>query len=77
MMGLFIRKGNNTSVSTTLQHAEYYDIQKVFDDLYQRSENNATKGVNLYKYIISKENILLAYRIINTLVSNIIQPIYP
>lgn len=49
-------------MSTTLQHAEYYDIQKVFDDLYQRSENNATKGVNLYKYIISKENILLAYR---------------
>lgn len=37
-------------------------MQKVFDDLYQRSENNATRGVNLYKHIISKENILLAYR---------------
>lgn len=37
-------------------------MQKVFDDLYQRSENNATKGINLYKHIISKENILLAYR---------------
>ncbi|PED43137.1 group II intron reverse transcriptase/maturase, partial [Bacillus cereus] len=49
-------------MSTTLRNAEYYDIQKMFDDLYQRSENNATKGVNLYKYIISKENILLAYR---------------
>lgn len=34
----------------------------MFDDLYQRSENNATKGINLYKHIISKENILLAYR---------------
>ncbi|MEB4819762.1 group II intron reverse transcriptase/maturase [Bacillus thuringiensis] len=49
-------------MSTTLRHAEYYDMQKVFDDLYQRSENNATKGINLYKHIISKENILLAYR---------------
>ncbi|KAA1803772.1 Group II intron-encoded protein LtrA [Bacillus cereus] len=49
-------------MSTTLRHAEYYDMQKVFDDLYQRSENNATRGVNLYKHIISKENILLAYR---------------
>lgn len=37
-------------------------MQKVFDDLYERSGNNATKGVNLYKHIISKENILLAYR---------------
>ncbi|MCR6784482.1 group II intron reverse transcriptase/maturase, partial [Bacillus thuringiensis] len=49
-------------MSTTLRHAEYYDMQKVLDDLYQRSKNNATKGVNLYKHIISKENILLAYR---------------
>ncbi|OFD70375.1 group II intron reverse transcriptase/maturase [Bacillus mycoides] len=49
-------------MSTTLRHAEYYDMQNVFDDLYQRSENNATKGVNLYKHIISKENMLLAYR---------------
>jgi len=49
-------------VSTTLRHAEYYNMQKVFDDLYQRSENNATKGINLYQHIISKENILLAYR---------------
>ncbi|MDM5186193.1 group II intron reverse transcriptase/maturase [Bacillus sp. DX4.1] len=49
-------------MSTTLRHAEYYDMQKVFDDLYQRSKNNATKGINLYKHIISKENILLAYR---------------
>ncbi|PHA19894.1 group II intron reverse transcriptase/maturase [Bacillus wiedmannii] len=49
-------------MSTTLRHAEYYDMQKVFDNLYQRSENNATQGTNLYKHIISKENILLAYR---------------
>lgn len=49
-------------MSTTLRHAEYYDMQSIFDDLYERSKNNATKGVNLYEHIISKNNILLAYR---------------
>lgn len=37
-------------------------MQSIFDDLYERSKNNATKGVNLYEHIISKNNILLAYR---------------
>ncbi|WP_285397774.1 group II intron reverse transcriptase/maturase [Lysinibacillus sp. fls2-241-R2A-57] len=49
-------------MSTTLRHAEYYDMQSIFDDLYERSKNNATKGLNLYEHIISKNNILLAYR---------------
>lgn len=30
--------------------------------LYQHSENNDAKRITLYKYIILKENILLAYR---------------
>lgn len=37
-------------------------MQGVFDDLYERSNNNATKGLRLYEQIISKQNILLAYR---------------
>ncbi|MGE7091832.1 group II intron reverse transcriptase/maturase [Lysinibacillus sp. NPDC048646] len=49
-------------MSTTLRHTEYYDMQSIFDDLYERSKNTATKGANLYELIISKNNILLAYR---------------
>lgn len=49
-------------MSTTLRHAEYYDMQSIFDDLYERSKNNAIKGLNLFEHIISKNNILLAYR---------------
>jgi len=49
-------------VSTALRHAEYYGMQDIFDDLYERSKNNATKGLRLYEHIISKDNILLAFR---------------
>ena len=62
MMGLSYERRNNPSVSTTLRHAEYYGMQGIFDDLYERSKNNATKGLRLYEHIISKQNILLAYR---------------
>ena len=37
-------------------------MQDIFDDLYERSKNNATKGLRLYEHIISKDNILLAFR---------------
>lgn len=37
-------------------------MQDIFDDLYERSKNNATKGLSLYEHIISKDNILLAFR---------------
>lgn len=37
-------------------------MQDIFDDLYERSKNNATKGQRLYEHIISKDNILLAFR---------------
>ena len=49
-------------MSTALRHAEYYGMQDIFDDLYERSKNNATKGLRLYEHIISKDNILLAFR---------------
>lgn len=44
-----------------IRNNEYYDTQKMFDDLYQRSSNNCVFK-NLIKFIISSENILLAYR---------------
>ena len=37
-------------------------MQDILDDLYERSRKNATKGLRIYEHIISKENILLAFR---------------
>lgn len=48
-----------------LRHAEYYGMQKVFDDLYARSEKGKV-FTNLIEIILSRENILLAYRNIKT-----------
>lgn len=62
MIGLSYRRGNKLSVSTTIRYNDYYNMQGVFDGLYDRSENNATKGLSLYDRIISENNILLAYR---------------
>lgn len=39
-------------------------MQEVFDNLYERSQNNSLKGFDLYRCIISEKNILLAYRTI-------------
>ncbi len=55
--------GNSKSApkGNKLRHNEYYGIQPVLDNLYQK----ATKGnsfKNLMSIIISDENILLAYR---------------
>lgn len=44
-----------------LRHNEYYNIQDVFDTLYTRSKARQNFN-NLYDIIISRENILLAYR---------------
>lgn len=41
-------------------------MQETFDELYDRSKHNALNGINLYKKIISKNNILLAYRAIKS-----------
>ncbi|HBT73666.1 MAG TPA: group II intron reverse transcriptase/maturase, partial [Lysinibacillus sp.] len=44
-----------------LRHAEYYGMTDVFDTLYLNSSKNANFK-NLMQYIISDENLLLAYR---------------
>lgn len=44
-----------------LRHAEYYDMQSTFDELYARSQAGEIFD-NLMDVILSRENILLAYR---------------
>ena len=44
-----------------LRHAEYYGMQQTFDDLYARSKNGELFD-DLMSIILSRENILLAYR---------------
>jgi group II intron reverse transcriptase/maturase len=44
-----------------LRHAEYYDMQAVFDQLYAKSKEGKSFH-NLLEIINSRENILLAYR---------------
>ncbi len=44
-----------------LRHAEYYGMQKTFDNLYADSKKGKI-FTNLMELILSRENILLAYR---------------
>jgi len=44
-----------------LRHAEYYQMQKSFDELYSKSKNNEI-FTDLMELILTRENILLAYR---------------
>lgn len=44
-----------------LRHAEYYDMQSVFDELYAKSKAGEVFH-NLMEIILSRNNILLAYR---------------
>ena len=44
-----------------MRHAEYYDMQKTFDELYADSKDGKTFG-NLMEVISSPQNIMLAYR---------------
>lgn len=48
-----------------LRHAEYYGMQPVFDELYAKSRKGE-KFTDLMSLILSRENILLAYRNIKT-----------
>ncbi len=48
-----------------LRHAEYYGMQEVFDTLYADSKNGKI-FTELTEFILSRENILLAYRNIKT-----------
>lgn len=45
----------------SLRHAEYYEMQDTFDDLYARSSRGEV-FTDLMSIIFSRENILLAYR---------------
>ena len=45
----------------SLRHAEYYDMQNIFDDLYAKSKGGEI-FTDLMPLILSTENILLAYR---------------
>lgn len=52
---------NTIKKKAKLRHAEYYDMQPLYDNLYKQSQ----QGVyfhNLIQYIIQEENIRLAYR---------------
>ncbi len=59
------RNDGKTNIVDNLRHSEYYNLQDRFDDLYQRS-SNGEKFQNLMDDILSRENILLAYRNIKT-----------
>lgn len=52
-------------MQTTLRHWEYYDMTEKFSELYIKSKNGESFD-KLYDIIISRENILLAYRSIKT-----------
>lgn len=45
----------------SLRHSEYYGMQETFDELYAKSKAGE-KFISLMNLILSKENILLAYR---------------
>jgi len=48
-----------------LRHTEYYGMQEILDNLYSRSKNGEI-FTELMELILSRENILLAYRNIKT-----------
>lgn len=54
------KKNKNLCVDD-LRHAEYYGMQPVFDELYRRSMDGDT-FTDLMDFILSRDNILLAYR---------------
>lgn len=56
---------NNKLCINDLRHAEYYDMQKTYDDLFQKSLKGEIFD-NLLEIITSDNNILLAYRNIKT-----------
>lgn len=52
-----------TTKKQKLRNNEYYNIQELYDDLYDKSKNkNNYKFKNLMQYILDERNIELAYR---------------
>ena len=58
-------KVKSEKVVDLLRHNEYYGTQKIYDELYEQSEQNKN-FYNLMDIILSEENIMLAYRNIKT-----------
>lgn len=54
-------KGKKNLCVDSLRHAEYYDMQSTFDNLYHKSQMGED-FTNLMQLILGKDNILLAYR---------------
>ena len=51
-----------TTKKQKIRNNEYYNIQEMFDDLYDKSKNKKFKFKNLMQYILDERNIELAYR---------------
>lgn len=51
-----------TSKKQKIRNNEYYNIQEMFDDLYDKSKNKKLKFKNLMQYVLDERNIELAYR---------------
>lgn len=58
-------KTQDKKKKNNLRYNEYYDTQRVFDELYAKSKRNEN-FYKLYELIISEENILLAFRTIKS-----------
>ena len=54
-------KSNKSLCVEDLRHAEYYGMQTTFDELYEKSMRNE-QFTDLMEIILSRDNILLAYR---------------
>lgn len=54
-------KSNKSLCVDDLRHAEYYGMQATFDELYEKSMRNE-EFTDLMEIILSRDNILLAYR---------------
>jgi len=52
---------NTVLKNSQLRHNEYYGMQEIYDELYQKASEK-TKFTNLMKIITSDENLLLSYR---------------
>lgn len=51
-----------TTKKQKIRNNEYYNIQEMFDDLYDKSKNKKLKFKNLMQYVLDERNIELAYR---------------
>lgn len=56
---------NTRNCIDSLRHNEYYDMQNVYDELYEKSKEDS-EFHNLMDIVLSENNILLAYRNIKT-----------